>query len=225
MRKLNTANILIAALSFATASIAPVAAAEPAVPTLPNATMMVDSITQEFLVETLRDLGVARVDPIKSQDGTKGVTFWDNDFPYNVVVGGCNFRPGKCVYIGMFVRVDAGAANYPLETINAHNRRSYFVGAARLSDTHYGIGRAAVIDGGVTKLNVAMNLGSFVGNVRDSMQFLSQQSIASSGKDGTVLRAAAKSALPRIVPATQEDIAMMALELSKPIKTTLGPQK
>jgi Putative bacterial sensory transduction regulator len=219
MRQLNT---VIAALAIAAAGIAPATAADP---TLPNATMMIDSISQEILVDTLRDMGVARVETSSTPEGVKVVTFWDNNFPYNVVVGGCGVRPGKCITMGMFVRVDAGAANYPLETINAHNRRSYFAGAARLTDTQFGIGRAAVIDGGVTRLNVAMNLASFVGVVQDSMQFLAQQTIASTGKDGTAQLTAAKAAKPQIVPATPEDFAVMAQELSKPIATTLTPRK
>ncbi|MEQ1863224.1 MAG: hypothetical protein ABL996_01085 [Micropepsaceae bacterium] len=187
--------------------------------------MMIDNITPEILIETLRDIGASRVETSTSPEGTKVVTFWDSDFPYNIVIAGCGLRPGKCITIGLFVRVEAGATNYPLETINAHNSKSYFVSAARLSDTQFCIARAAVIDGGVTKLNLAVNLGSFVGAVQNSLQFLAQQTIASADQRGTVQLMAAKTATPRIIPATREDIAMMAQELSKPVNTALTQRK
>lgn len=206
------------ALAFAIAT--PALAADQPEP-LTNPTMLMDSLTAEAIAEIVRELGGQQVQT-REAEGKKIVTFVDGNIPYNLGVVQCEVRPGKCVGLIMVVIVEGGT--FSLENINARNKSDLFVSVAKFDETRTGIGRALLVDSGVTKKNVAMNIASFAAATRLAIKSLNEQLIANANP--AFRPAALAGARPaRAVLLSPRDTARLIAAFDKPYAAGLtGPR-
>lgn len=189
---------------------------------LTNPTMLMDSVTAENVAEIVREIGGQDVQ-IRQVDNSSLVTFSDAGIPYNLGIVQCDVRPGKCVGLIMVVVVEGG--KFSLETINARNKSDVFVSVAKFDETKTGIGRALLVDSGVTKKNIAMNIASFAGAVRLAIKTLNEQVIASAGQQ-QYLRAGTASPAPfRPVLLPPRETARIIAVLDKPYATRLSGRR
>lgn len=183
---------------------------------LTNPTMVMDSLTAESVAEIVRELGGQQVQ-VREGEGKKIVTFVDGTIPYNLGIVQCEIRPGKCVGLIMVVIVDGG--KFSLENINARNKSDLFVSVAKFDETRTGIGRALLVDSGVTKKNIAMNIASFAGAVQLAIKTLNEQLIASG--PGFQRAGLMQSPPARAVLLAPRDTARIIAAFDKPVATRL----
>jgi hypothetical protein len=175
MRKLYFA--LAATAAFAAGQAV---AAEPPEPPLTNPMTLWDSVTPEGVAETVRELGGQQVE-VRGTGADKIVSFVDGNLPFNLAVTICDVRPGKCVGLVMLVIMDTGTTKFSLDALNAQGQKNVYVSVVKFEDNKFGIGHALLVDSGVTKKNVAMNIATFASSVREVLKGLSTQVVASNG--------------------------------------------
>lgn len=196
-----------------------VALAEPAEPPITDPMSLVDTVTVDNVSKLVAELGAQDV---KTQDisGTKMVTFMDAGVPYNLPIFLCDVRPGKCVALAMAVVVDPGATSYGLEALNEYNKNNPFLTAVKLDGNKIGLGRLWLVDGGVTKKNLAVNIASFIVNFRAVK--LQPQVVASAQPPGA-FRPTAYAPPLRFVPASKRDIEQLTRSLL--VSTRFGARR
>ncbi|MDZ4867579.1 MAG: hypothetical protein SGI91_09675 [Alphaproteobacteria bacterium] len=207
--------IRIVCIAVSLALAAPVIAAEPAEP-VTNPTMLIDSVTAEGVAEIVREIGGQNVQ-IAQVDKSNVVTFSDAGIPYNLGIVQCDVRPGKCVGLIMVVVMEGGQIS--LETINTRNKSDVFLSVAKFDDTKTGIGRALLVDSGVTKKNIAMNISAFAGAVQLAIKTLNQQVVASTGQQQYLRAASAAPFRPALLP--PHEAARIIAAFDKPYATRL----
>ncbi|NOT38905.1 MAG: hypothetical protein HOP13_00260 [Alphaproteobacteria bacterium] len=152
--------------------------AQSAEPPITNPQKIIDNATPETFAEIVRELGGQNVE-IKREGDYTGIVFMDGNVPYNIGFTFCKVVPGKCLIASILVLVDNGKGGYPLETLNKQNKDFGFLTLYRDDPTKFGAGRLILVDGGVTKKNVAMEIALFVQSFRTTMKDLESQLIAS----------------------------------------------
>jgi hypothetical protein len=189
---------------------APAFAAEAPEPPITNPMSIIDSANPEQFAEMMRELGATQVQ-VREAEGQKVVTFFNGEVPYNVGFGLCDIRPGKCLALTMIVVVNLGTGTVPpLETLNAVNGGMY-VTAVRVDANRFAVGRVEIVDGGVTKKNLAINAGSFIVTFQALMRSLSEQVVASAQPRSSYLSAPVR---PRAVFATPREMARITKAMS-----------
>lgn len=153
-------------------------AAEPPEPPLTNPTALWDSVTPESIAETVRELGGQQVQ-IQGTGNERFVTFVDGNIPYNLAPTVCDARPGKCVGLIMLVIMDTGTLKLSLDALNAQNKKNVYVSVSKFEESKIGIGHGMLLDSGVTKKNLAMNIVVFAGTVPETIKALSNPVVAS----------------------------------------------
>jgi hypothetical protein len=161
----------------------------------------------------------------KEADGQKELTFYDGNVPYNLGFGSCDIRPGKCIALYLIVLVDPGSAGPSLEGINAVNKEGLFVTLVKLDGNRFGAGHVMVVDGGVTKKNMAINIASFVVTFADTMRRLASQpgQVIASVRPGSALMGAPRYVPPHAVRATPREIAEVLKTITIRHQTSLRP--
>jgi len=189
---------------------APGFAAQPPEPPISNPMSIVDSVGPDQFADMMRELGAQQVQ-IRETEGQKIVTFMNGPVPYNVGFSLCDIRPGKCLALTMIVVVNLGTGAAPaLETLNNANSGMY-VTAVKVDANRFAVGRVEIIDGGVTKKNLAINAGSFIVTFEALMKSLDEQVVASVQPRSSYLSAPVR---PRAVPATPAEIARITKAMS-----------
>jgi hypothetical protein len=212
----------IAAFVFATAALTSSATrADPAEPPITNPNEIVTEVTEDNLVALLKELGVQKLELRDTSTGHKQIVFYDGTMPYNMMVAGCQIRPGKCVAFALVAIIDTGTTNYSLDAINSVNKNSSFVTVVKVETGKVGGGRIDIIDGGVTKKYLAINIASFVVNFLDSMKTLQSQLTAGYQQGGGFQNAAFGAPRLHGVPATPQQMREIVDGLSKRYATTL----
>jgi hypothetical protein len=200
-------------LSLAAAAVltaAPALAADAPEPPITNPMSIVDSVGPEQFADLMRELGAQQVQ-IREAEGQKIVTFFNGEVPYNVGFSLCDIRPGKCLALTMIVVINLGTGTAPaLETLNAANGGMY-VTAVRVDANRFAVGRVEIVDGGVTKKNLAINAGSFIVTFQALMRSLNEQVVASVQPRSSYLSAPTR---PRAVFATPSEMARITKALS-----------
>ena len=206
MRRISLALVTAAALSVGPA----LAADEPNEPPIANPTQMIDSVTVENISELAKELGGQSIET-REFNGRKTVIMMDGEVPYNLGLAICDMRPGKCVILLAFVLMDFGDTNYPLEVVNSLNRDGWFLTMAKTGEKNImSFGRAIIVDGGVTKKNLAINMGAFVGAFRETMKNLKTQLVAGVYPSGAQLKAQMSEPTFRpVVPQPEEAARIM----------------
>lgn len=213
MRKLCLA--LTAAASLAAV---PAFAAEPPEPPISNPMSIIDSADPEQIAGMMRELGAQKVEVRESQ-GQKMVVFFNGEVPHNIGVGLCEFRPGKCLAMTMIVVVNMGTATVPpLESLNTVNG-GMFLTAVKIDANRFAVGRVMIVDGGVTKKNLAINVASFIVTFQAMMKSLDEQVVAGLQSRSGYLSAPVR---PRAFFATPAEVAQITRALSANYATTLS---
>ena len=169
---------LAAFVAVAIALVAPVQAAAPAEPPLTNPKQIIDNATPEFFAELVKELGGQDVE-IKRDGDYTGIVFKDREVPYNIGFAMCKTVPGKCLVASILVVVDNGKGGYPLEMLNKTNKDYGFLTLFKDTADRFGVGRLVLVDGGVTKKHLAMEISLFVQALRQTLTDLDSQLIAS----------------------------------------------
>lgn len=170
--------LTLASVAFALVGFSLPAFAEPVEPPITNPSEVVTQVTEESLVALLRELGAQKIEVNDVTNGRKLIVFYDGAMPYNMMLAGCDIRPGKCVAFAMVAMLDTGTTSYSLDAINSANKENSFVTIVRVEAGKLGGGRIDLIDGGVTKKNIAINIASFILNFTASMKSIQSQLVA-----------------------------------------------
>lgn len=171
MRTIST----VFAAALAAFSLLPTAnAAQESFPNLTNGTKMIDSVVAEDLAQTVREIGGGDVQ-IREANGKKGITFWDGENPYTMVPVFCDIQPGKCLGYVMVIVVDNTQLKFTLDTLNAANKSTSFLTFFQEEQGKFTVGRVNIIDGGVTKKNVAVNISVCAMEFREALKRLENQ--------------------------------------------------
>jgi hypothetical protein len=223
MRKVLFGAVLAA---VALSNVAPTSAAEAGdITGLTKPGSVIDSVSTDNISEILREMGAQQIE-VHDAGKMKVVTFVESNVPYNLGITLCDIRPGKCVGLVLIVAMDTGTLKFPLELINSHNKDNIFAAVTQIDSKKIGIGHALLIDSGVTKKNLAMNIGTFAISVQEAMKYLASQFVASNEKGGATPFEQVKFEPEALhpVPLSPEDITRLANAISEPYKAKLRAQ-
>lgn len=171
---------------------------------IPNPSSIVDELGSESVKALVTDLGVQEVQ-IRDAEGNKVVTFVDGKLPFTFGITGCEIRPGKCISLVMLVFVDMGAIGLSTDMINARNRDSFFNTAIKIDEKVIAFGRGVIVDGGVTRKNLATNIVVFATLVQDGIKHFTSQVVASTLFPGATQNLSFANGAPRAVfPSPQQ---------------------
>ena len=197
-------------------SLAPsIALAQPAEPPISAPASIVDSVTIDGLSALMKELGAQN---IEAREGGKLLTFQDGPVPYNMNIALCDIRPNKCLAVAMGVIMDPGSTNYSHEAINNYNKDNLFVTAIKLDGNKVAFGRIWLVDGGITKKNLAINISSFVVTFNEGLKSLQSQVVAGVQTDPT-FKPTSQSTGPKFMVAGPTELEQLTKALIH--KTTL----
>lgn len=206
---LASAALLLAAPAFAQSE-----------PSLSNPTSLIDNADPEQVAALMRELGATNVE-VRGANADRVVGFQVGAVPFNVGFSACNVRPGKCLSMTTLVVVNSGDQPAPaldaLNTVNAN----MFLTLARLDANRFAVGRVHLLDGGVTKKNLVVNIATFILAFDETMKALSNQVVAGVQPRGVYLSAPVRRTMPRPIHATPAEIAHIAKTMSAQYATTL----
>jgi hypothetical protein len=217
MRVAPLAALAIAVTSFASAA----SAAEPAEPPISNPNEIVTSVSETSMVALLTELGATKIETRDVGNGRKQIVFYDGATPYNLVVGVCNVRPGKCVGFSMVAVIEMGNNAYSLDALNAVNRDNLFLTMFKADSTKVGAGHVHLVDGGVAKKNIAINIASFIVTLNDVMKALQNQLVAGYQQGGGFQRAGFGAPRPHLIVASPQHMREASDQLSRQYARTL----
>lgn len=197
-------------------SLAPsIALAQPAEPPISAPSSIVDSVTIDGLSALMKELGAQN---IEAREGGKLLTFQDGPVPYNMNIALCDIRPSKCLAVAMGVIMDPGSTSYSHEAINNYNKDNLFVTAIKLDGNKVAFGRIWLVDGGITKKNLAINISSFVVTFNEGLKSLQSQVVAGVQTDPT-FKPTSQSTGPKFMVAGPTELEQLTKALIH--KTTL----
>ncbi|MBI1211660.1 MAG: hypothetical protein GC190_09370 [Alphaproteobacteria bacterium] len=190
MRK---SGLVIASLALAAFSASSATAAESLIS---NPTAVIDTLDVTTVGEMLAEIGAQRVET--SEEGDKKlIRFYNGEVPFIAAVALCDLKPGKCLGLAE-VTVMQTSANITLDVINKYNSDNLFMAAFKLDDNRLGFGRVVIVDGGITRQNLAINLAGFVVGIPEAVKQLQGQLTSSLQRSNP--RAAAAMANIRFTP-------------------------
>lgn len=156
------------------AAASPLAAIAAGEPPISDATKVVDTLDVTTIGAMIAELGGQKVETREEGD-KKIVTFADGDQPYIAIVTLCDVKPGKCLGLAQLALVDTSPTVITNEQINKLNSDNIFLTSFKLDGNKIGFGRVVLIDGGVTRANLAINVAAFVQTYKTSMKNLAAQ--------------------------------------------------
>ena len=194
-------SILLTAIALTT----PVIAAEPPKLVIANPNAVVDSISPEMIRDLVTELGGKNAQ-ISDAEKNKVVNFEDANLPYTFGITGCDIRPGKCMTLVMlvFLKTDPGAVT--VDMVNKHNEDGFFDTAIKLDNNIVAFARGVVVDGGVARMNLAMNIVIYAALVHDGMKRLNSQLVASNNLPGSYARVAQHRSSIQPVRASRQQV-------------------
>ena len=206
----------IAAFAFAaTVLTSGFAAAEAVEPPITNPQQIISDVTDVSMTALLTELGAQRIETKDLGEGKKQIVFYDGATPYNVMLLGCDVRPGKCIAFAMVALLETENNAYSLDAINSVNKSNAYVTLVKVDATKIGGGRIEIVDGGVTKKNLAIQIGSFVGNFAESLKALQGQLVAGNQPGAGYQYAGYGARRFRQIPATPQQMRTIANGLAK----------
>lgn len=179
-------HVLVSAAFAAVSLLSPAGAAPQAGgPSLSNPKAIVDTVSAEAIQALVTEMG-AKDAQVREGDAGKVVTFSDGSMPYVFGIAGCDVKPGKCMTLVMLAFVDMGASGITNDMINTRNSDSFFATSVKIDDKTIAFGRGVLVDGGVTRENLSLNIAIYASLVRDGIKHFSSQVVASRNMPGTV---------------------------------------
>ena len=119
-----------------------------------------EALTPANVSEILTELGAQEVGS-RDVDKKKVVDFKSGDMTFHILLVACETRSDGCLAMVMATAFDPGQTSYSLESFNSFNREYPFVSAIKLEGNKYAVTRMLVVEGGVTKKNIAVNIVEF----------------------------------------------------------------
>jgi len=177
--------------------------AEPAEPNITDPMGMIDTVTPELVSGLLSELGAQRLETRDRASGGKVVLYYENDTPFNLIVGACDVRPNKCLALAEVVVLATDGAEVSLDIINTLNKEGLFMTVFQVDKTKIGFGHVFLVDGGVTRKHLAISMASFsvtLKQVVDRLQALLITNAKISGLPPSVGYARARVSPARIEP-------------------------
>jgi hypothetical protein len=153
------------------------ARAEGEEPAISSPASVIDTVTLANVSGIVTELGATQIEQ-RTAEGKSAVTFVDGGIPYSMAISACDVRPGKCVALIMLVFLDTGTNNIGVDAVNGRNKDSFLATAIKVDDKTLAFGRAVLIDSGVTRKNLAMNIAVFASVIGDSIKFFNSQLVA-----------------------------------------------
>ena len=169
-----------------------------------NPSSIVDSVQADDIKSLVTEMG-AREAQVRDGDNNKIVTFLDGKLPYTFGITGCEIRPGKCLSLVMLVFIDMGGSAISTDMINTRNKDSFFNTAIRIDDKVIAFGRGVIVDGGITRRNLATNIVVYAAMVHDGIKHFGSQLVASNTLPGTTQNLSLQNgALRPVFPTPQQ---------------------
>jgi hypothetical protein len=134
-------------------------------------TTLVDSVDVTTLGKLIAEIGGQKVETRESGD-KKYVTFFNGEQPYVAMVTLCDIKPGKCLAVLQLALIDTSPLTVSLDQLNKINGDNVYLTGFKLDGNKMGFGHVLIVDGGVTRQNLASNVGGFVGTFEDTMKKL-----------------------------------------------------
>ncbi len=144
---------------------------------------VLDTLTAEEVGSLVTELGGKEVQ-IRDLEGGKVVIFVDAGIPYQLSVTGCESIPGKCISLVMLVFVETGASGITTDMVNSRNLEEFFVTSLKVDEKTMAFGRGLLVAGGVTRRNLAMNIGVYANRTGDALRHFASKVVASSALPG-----------------------------------------
>jgi hypothetical protein len=204
----------LSALALAAFSVVPATnAAQEGSLNITNPTQVVESAVAEDLAQIVREINGQDVQ-LREANGKKGVTFKDGDIPYTMAPVFCDIQPGKCLGYVTVVVVDNSELKFTLDTLNSANRSTSFLTFFREENNKFTVGRVNLVDGGVTKKNIAINISLCAMEFREAMKRLQNQLTVSHDRATPYQRASYGTARWRAYAPAPDYAARMADEFA-----------
>jgi hypothetical protein len=191
--------------AFAVATALGASPSSAAAPALSNPGAQIENFTPAIVSDVLTELGAQNIEQ-RNSDGDQIVKFTDAGIPYNFVLM-CD--AGVCTGLFMVVGMITDKNKYPLELLNASNKKNPFLTVTQQDEDRILFARILVTDGGVSKKNLAVNIVGFAFAVQESLKYLTTQLVASYQQGGPAQyqRASLGMSPPRPVFLSPQEIA------------------
>jgi len=144
---------------------------------------VLDTLTAEAVGSLVAELGGKEVE-IRDLEGGKVVIFVDAGIPYQLSVAGCESIPGKCISLVMLVFVETGASGITTDMVNSGNLEEFFITSLKVDDKTMAFGRGLLVAGGVTRRNLAMNIGVYANRTGEALKHFASKVVASNALPG-----------------------------------------
>lgn len=182
---------------------------------------IVDNITPEGIRALVTEMGVKDAQ-IRDGESNKVVTFTDGSTPYAFGIASCDVKPGRCLTLVMLVFVDMGGSGITTEMVNERNKESFFNTSVKVDDKIIAFGRGVLVDGGITRSNLASNINVFAGQVREGVKHFSSQVVASNTYPGLTRNLSWGNAPVRAVLPTAQQLNAALKAHDAQMKAALG---
>jgi hypothetical protein len=182
--------------------------------TVSNPTTVVQNVTADDIAGMLRELGAADV-TIGESEGEKIVSFTDGGIPFHIAITVCEkANPTKCVGLAQLTLIEDKNYSYP--TLNKFNADTLTLTLFKTDkETHVGLARVELIDGGVTRARIANAILWYVAEVHETLTNLTKQVVAGVNADGKPNTLSGGTTI-RSIAATPEIVARIVKAMGRP---------
>jgi hypothetical protein len=148
-----------------------------------NPTTVVQNVTADDVAGMLRELGAANVS-IGESEKEKIVSFSDGGVPFHIAITVCEkANPTKCIGLAQLTLIED--KNYSYATLNKFNAETLTLTLFKNDkQTHVGLARIDLIDGGVTRERIANGILWYVAEVHETLDSLAKQVLADANANG-----------------------------------------
>ena len=156
-----------------------------------NGAAVIDTLDVQAVGAIISELGEQNVE-VSDKGDAKSVTYVDEGQPYLTVVTLCDFKPGKCLALIQLTIVDLGTTVITSDQIVKLAGDNIFLTVFKPEGKGnlIAFARVMMIDGGVTRQNLAVNIENYVDTSRSTIRTLASKLISTGDHAGTPMSAA-----------------------------------
>jgi hypothetical protein len=138
---------------------------------------IVESADAATIAAIVNEMGFAKAE-IREDKGEKAVVFTYNEQPYIISVTGCD--TGKCESMIPIALVDTSPQTITTEQLVKITDDNIYLAAFKLDGNVVGFGHVVIMEGGVTRQNVAVNIADFIVTYEETLKKLVGNPLTSS---------------------------------------------
>lgn len=154
-----------------------------------NAAAVIDTLDVATVGGMIAELGEENVKSTE-KDNERSVAFVDEGQPYTAVVTLCDFKPGKCLALVQVTMLNMGSTKLTADQIVKIGSDNIFLTVFKPEeDNTIAFARVLMIDGGVTRQNLAINIENFVDTSRSTIRTLASKLTSSNQQPGMPMSA------------------------------------